>query len=153
MDNQNREKGFTLIEVLIAMTLLVIGILAVASMQIASLGGNSQAIRVTEATTWAGDEIETVMSRSYNDPALDRTVPLGIDDPIAMNTALNDLTTAHAKVPQPNQFDIFWNVANYSLPDGTPKPNIKTIRVIVVRTDKGGQVKRLAVDYLKTNDS
>jgi type IV pilus assembly protein PilV len=154
MGNRNREKGFTLIEVLIAMTLLVIGILAVASMQIASLGGNSQAIRITEAVTWADDTIETIMSLPYTHADLDDTngdCAAGLTDPdcvAGLNyTNVGDQLADHGPVVH-GGFTVYWNVA-----DGTPLPNIKTIRVIVVRTDKGGQVKRLAVDYLKTNDS
>lgn len=150
MNDKNGQQGFTLIEVLIAMTLLVIGILAVASMQIASLGGNSQAIRVTEATTWAGDEIETIMSLPYSDAAL-------TDDSGGAGTAgLNDTDTAGSladggPVVQ-GSFTIFWNVANDTLSDGTPKPDCKTIRVLVRRLDKGVP-KTVTFDYLKANDS
>ena len=141
MNDKNRQKGFTLIEVLVAMTLLVIGILAVASMQIVSLGGNSHAIRVTEATTWAGDEIERIMSLPYahadltdvNGNGVD-----GLDDTDEVGKPADGGPVVHGG------FTVYWNVAEVA--------PLKTIRVIVVRTDKGGEVKT-AVYYLKANDS
>jgi prepilin-type N-terminal cleavage/methylation domain-containing protein len=141
----NRQKGFTLIEVLIAMTLLVIGILAVASMQIASLGGNSHAIRVTEATTWAGDEIETIMSLPYAHADLN-------DDSGGAGTAgLNDTdvagTLADGGPVARGNFIVFWNVA-----DNIPKADCKTIRILVRRSDKG-LMKTVSFDYLKANES
>lgn len=144
MDNRNRQKGFTLIEVLVAMTLLVIGILAVASMQISSLGGNSLAIRVTEASTWAGDAIENFMALPYSDASLSDVNGNGV-------AGLNDTNIAGSLADGGpvvhGSFTVYWNVA-----DDTPLPSNKTIRVIVVRTDKGGFLKTLAVDYIKASE-
>lgn len=149
MESSNRQKGFTLIEVLIAMTLLVIGILAVASMQIVSLGGNSHAIRVTEATTWAGDEIETIMSLPYTDAALDDDNGNGVAGLDHTDTA-GSLADGGPIVQ--GSFTIFWNVADGILPDGTLKPDCKTIRILVRRQDKG-VMKIVSFDYLKANES
>ena len=46
-----REGGFTLIEMLFAVTILSVGVLAVASMQASSLKGTHHAYNVTEGTT------------------------------------------------------------------------------------------------------
>lgn len=141
---ENQQKGFTLIEVLIAMTLLVIGILAVASMQIISLGGNSNAIRVTEASTWAGDKVETLMARPYSHADLVDTNGNGV-------AGLNDTDVVGSLAdggPEVNDgFTVFWNVA-----DNTPVTDCKTIRVIVRRSDKGVS-KTVSFDYMKANDS
>ena len=61
-----QEKGFTLLEVIIAISILTIGLLAVASMQVAALKGDSFAHTRTEATTWAQDRLELLMSMPYN---------------------------------------------------------------------------------------
>ena len=149
MITANRQQGFTLIEVLIAMTLLVIGILAVASMQIASLGGNNLAIRVTEATTWAGDEIESIMSLPYTDAALiddNGNGVAGLDHTDTAGSLADGGPVVHGS------FTVFWNVANDTLPDGTVKPDCKRIRILVRRLDKGVS-KTVSFDYLKANDS
>ena len=66
-------RGFTLIEVLIVMTIFSIGILAVAAMQITSTKGNSSARRITEATALAEKQIENLMQLPYDHADLDPT--------------------------------------------------------------------------------
>ena len=65
-----KERGFTLIEVLIAMAIFSIGILGVGTMQIRSTSGNTSARIRTEASVWAQDRVETLMLLSYNDAPL-----------------------------------------------------------------------------------
>lgn len=127
MESSNRQKGFTLIEVLIAVTLLVIGILAVASMQVTSLQGNSLAIRVTEASSWAGDAQETLMARAYTHADLvddNGNGFAGLDDTDAVGSLADGGPVVHG------DFTVFWNIAN-----DYPVFGCKTIRVIVQRRD------------------
>ena len=63
--------GFTLIEILIAMAIFSIGILAVGNMQLGSTNGNTSARIRTESSVWAQDTIETLMLLPYDDPQLD----------------------------------------------------------------------------------
>lgn len=60
-----REKGFTLIEVMVAMGIFAIGILAVASMEITASHNNRSARLRTEAFTLASERIETLITREY----------------------------------------------------------------------------------------
>jgi prepilin-type N-terminal cleavage/methylation domain-containing protein len=64
------EKGFTLIEVIVAIGLLAFGILAVGTMQAASLGGTTTANVATEATTLAMDQLENLIGLQYTDARL-----------------------------------------------------------------------------------
>lgn len=57
----SNEKGFTLIEVMIAITILAIGLLAVAATPIMVMSGNSRAQRITEASFGAMDRLEQLM--------------------------------------------------------------------------------------------
>ena len=66
----DREAGFTLIEVIVAISILTVGLLAVASMQTAAIQGNNNAYRVTEGATWAQDRLEFLLSLSYDDALL-----------------------------------------------------------------------------------
>jgi prepilin-type N-terminal cleavage/methylation domain-containing protein len=66
-------RGFTLIEVLIVMTIFSIGILAVAAMQMTSTKGNASARRMTEATALAERQIENFMLLPYDHADLDPT--------------------------------------------------------------------------------
>jgi prepilin-type N-terminal cleavage/methylation domain-containing protein len=70
---QTGVRGFTLIEVLIVMTIFSTGILAVAAMQITSTKGNASARRMTEATSLAEKQIENLMQVPYDHADLDPT--------------------------------------------------------------------------------
>jgi len=71
IDNEN---GFTLIEVLVALTIFSIGLLALASMQVTSLRGNANAQVLTSATTLAEGTLEGLLSWDADDDRLDADV-------------------------------------------------------------------------------
>ena len=137
MKTRQSEKGFTLIEVLVAMVILTIGILSLYTMQISSIRGNSHAGRLTEASTWNADRIERVIGLPYTDAAFNDvdgdgtgqdSDNDGIDDD-GGNFGLDDSTPASADgmITSPdNNYTFFWNIAK-----DVPMPNLKTIRVLV----------------------
>ena len=59
------EKGFSLIEVIVAVAVLAIGILSVSVLQTSSLRLNANARGITEASTFAADELEYRMALDY----------------------------------------------------------------------------------------
>ncbi|MFZ5570980.1 MAG: type IV pilus modification PilV family protein [Thermodesulfobacteriota bacterium] len=63
---QDAASGYTLIEVLIAIAVFSIGVLAVASMQIASTSGNVTAQVVTDLTYVAAKQMERIISQPYD---------------------------------------------------------------------------------------
>ena len=65
------QQGFTLIEVLIAMAIFSIGILAVGAMQINSTNSNASARIHTEEYTWVVDQIERMTALDYEHGDLD----------------------------------------------------------------------------------
>jgi len=138
------QKGFTLIEVLIAIALLTIGIFAAGTMQLSALSGNSQAKQLLGSVVWNGDRLEDLMSRPYDDAALEEKknkaiVVVGLD-----YTDIGGNTADYSEVVDPN-FKVFWNVA-----DDYPLFGCKTIRVIVRRTDQGIS-KTTTMDFVKMN--
>lgn len=64
-EQRQREGGFTLIEVLVAIAILSIGILAVATMQTTAISANNRGYRLTEATTLAQDRIEYLTTQPF----------------------------------------------------------------------------------------
>jgi len=57
-----RQKGFTLLEVIIAMAILSVGLLAIGYMQITAIDSNSTGNRITEGTTLAQDKLEELIT-------------------------------------------------------------------------------------------
>jgi len=66
-----KEKGFSLIEVLIGLIILAIGILAVAGMQITSIVGTSFSSNLTQASIIAQDRLEFLKGLPLTDAKLD----------------------------------------------------------------------------------
>ena len=97
----SNNKGFSLVEVMIGMAIFVIGYLAVASMQIVAIKGDTSARKITEAATLAADRLETLIVMPYN------------------NIAAGGPLTEGA-------YTVSWQVNNNS-----PLPNTKTITVTV----------------------
>jgi len=60
------DKGFTLIEVLIALAILSIGILAVASLQVSSRLQSRNSSEITEASAIAYNQMEELMLRPFD---------------------------------------------------------------------------------------
>jgi type IV pilus assembly protein PilV len=71
MGTLKKEDGFTLIEVLIALTIFAVGLLAIAGMQTSAIRMNSIAGKLTNLSTWGVDKIEELSALSYSDPLLD----------------------------------------------------------------------------------
>ena len=109
------QNGFTLLEVIIALFIFSVGLLAVASMQMSAIKGNYFSGTLTEASNWAADQMETLMSLPYTEDDL----------------AAGD----HPDVPlEEGIYTITWNV----LEDDTTN-NTKTIAITVAWTDRGSQ--------------
>lgn len=68
------QNGFTLLEVIVAISILMFGILAVASMQSSSIQGNAFSRDMTIATTLAADRVERLVTRPYTHADLTATV-------------------------------------------------------------------------------
>ena len=79
----NRSNGFTLIEVLVAMAIFSIGILAVASMQLAGTKSSSSARFSTEAAILAQSQMESLLALEYNPAAPHTDFAAGFHGPFA----------------------------------------------------------------------
>jgi prepilin-type N-terminal cleavage/methylation domain-containing protein len=103
MKLSNQESGFTLIEVMIAIAVLVIGILSLYTMQISSIQGNSTANQLTTASNLALDQIEQILSWDASDARLNdseninfqRIGPAGTINDVADNSRIFDNYTVY----------------------------------------------------------
>jgi len=111
---KRKEQGSVLLEVVVAISILTIGLLAVASMQVASIRGNAFASGVTEGTCLAADRLEKLIGLPYTH---------------------SDLTAGnHTDPSPPSGYAVAWNVA-----DDSPLNDTKTIDLTVTWSDHGAQ--------------
>jgi len=118
------DTGFTLIEVLIAMTIFSIGMLAVASMQIASIGGNATSAGVTDATSQAVIQLEQFINGDYDTEVVSGT------ETVATTTQPITTYSITRTVTEDDVFD-----------------NTKTVVITVTWTDNGRQ-KQVTVRHV-----
>jgi type IV pilus assembly protein PilV len=135
---KSNEKGFSLIEILIAITVFAIGILAVNMMQVTAIKGNSFANDLTKASTLAQDRMEKLIGLSYTDTLNNDTNGNG-------KTGLDDTNATADHNDVDGMYNIFWNIA-----ENCPIDNTKKIRVIVTWKDKGEQ-KKVSITSMKAD--
>jgi prepilin-type N-terminal cleavage/methylation domain-containing protein len=102
--NKKNEKGFTLVEVMVAVAILSFGILAVAAMQNAALLGTNKSNSVTEATTVAVDRMERLFA-----------IPFDTLAGYSLDTARGDSDFTNPPLP-PNITTVQWVVSTSGLP-------------------------------------
>ena len=61
------DRGFSIIEVVFAISIFAIGILAVTTLSISAVNSNASARRLTDATTLAEDRLERLAALPYDD--------------------------------------------------------------------------------------
>jgi prepilin-type N-terminal cleavage/methylation domain-containing protein len=119
MGTLKKEHGYTLIEVLIALTIFAVGLLAVAGMQTSAIRMNSIAGKLTDLSTWGMDKIEELSALPYSHPLLD--------------------SAGNPHQERIGDYTISWRVI-----DNNPVTNTKKITVTVT-----GQGKRADISILK----
>lgn len=133
--NQGRhDRGFTLIEVLVAICILTVGLLGVAAMQGSASRNNTFSDSRTIATAWAANQMETLLPLAWADPLLsdaDSDGSAGLGD-LSFDNDPSTQGDADHEVVQ-GRYTIYWNVV-----DNAIIANTKTVNIIVVWSDYGG---------------
>lgn len=166
-------KGFTLLEVMVALIVVAIGMLGIAAMMITSIRGNSSSSRLMVTTNLAQDKLEELRSTSYKslygncggaaswtggDPAKCNEAPANMadsDPPMDNGTKGDELagdgiwTYQYASPPAAaplNNYNLIWTVQrNY--------PQYGLIRAYSVASwvDNGGQVHQVRLETILAN--
>jgi len=74
---QHNDNGFTLLEVLIAIVILSVGLLGMASLTIGIIKGNRFSNDLTTATTLAQDKMEDIRREGYSDVIAEAKAAVG----------------------------------------------------------------------------
>jgi len=145
MKKTRKNDGFTLIEILIAMAVFAIGILAVLSMQISSVNTNATAKKVTDNYTWAAQRVEEFMALPFTDPLLNDTGSNFFSPGQDVDGIDNNADGQIDESGEDGYATIAWRVQENPPTNGFRSKNI-TIRM----TSSGrGSPKTIHLDFLK----
>lgn len=125
IDKQMNNRGVTLVEVMIGMAIFLIGFLAVGSLQVTAITGNTAARKATEAATRATNQLETLIALPFE----------SIDD----GGPVTD-----------GAYTVSWEVLDEIESPSTVLPNTKTITVTVTWEQRGP--RSFEVTYMKANN-
>lgn len=143
----NDEKGFTLLEVLIAVIILTVALLGLSSMNVYTIKYNDNAKRNTAAVALAQDKLEALKNLSFTDSALNdsntnnnATYTKNPYDTYLTSTTNYDSreTNIDEKGNAGGIYTRIVNIADYSAGTANTYPNTKLIVVIVTWTDQTG---------------
>ncbi len=96
---QGDSRGFSLLEVLIALAIFSLGMLAVGALQFNSTNNNTGARIHTQASTLLVDQIERLTALAYDDADLDAGNHSAVQDPYTVSWAVvDDAPAAGAKM-------------------------------------------------------
>jgi prepilin-type N-terminal cleavage/methylation domain-containing protein len=143
----NNQQGFTLIEVLIAMAIFLIGILAVLMMQIKAINSNSGARSRTENYTWAMDKVEELLALDFANTQLDNglhSVEAGTFTQ-AEDGIDNNSNGQIDEAGENGRITISWTVQN------GPVNNTKWVQVTVSQRVALSGDNVISVDFIKAN--
>lgn len=142
------QKGFNLVEIMVAMSIFAIGFLAMAKMQITALQGNYNARGTTEAVTLLHSKVEELRMLPYGHADLSNNGQLGNPANVTLATLPGAADAGHGEAAlqnfQGNNYRVVWNVR-----ENWPTADVKTVRVIVAWNERELK-RRLSSDFVRT---
>ena len=144
----NDSQGYSLIEVLIAMAVFSIGILAIFSMQITATNGNALARGMTENYNCALDKVEELLALPFNHANLANGVHNVAKNTDGIDNDGDGLVDGDDGDGEGSGYiDLQWEVWDTLIHD----QNIKSVRVSVTATVNRNRQKLLDVDFIKVD--
>ena len=129
--NITNNAGFTLLEVLVALTIFAVGMLGIAGVQLNAMDFNSNSNTRTVAAALAQGAMERILATDGGDPSFKTTNPSMVCANSICFIDPNDQTATTLNVPGSGSYSATWGVTTKS-----PVDDIATITVTV--TDPTG---------------
>ena len=142
LQRPGNQKGFTLLELLIAVSFLAIALLAVAGLQTTAIHSNSIANKLSAATSIAQQIMEDIAARPMDDPLLNST-----NTNINYNFNLNPMTTPVFSIAVPNAGTYS---ATYSTAINNPTSGVTKLDIFVIWDAATGR-KIALTTFVRTN--
>jgi prepilin-type N-terminal cleavage/methylation domain-containing protein len=132
---RSSERGLTLLEVVIALAIFSVGIMAVASLQVSSTNGDTRARLATEGAIAAHDQAEKLLSMNYD--------PLNPTEEF-----LDDSVSGYQNYPTDRATDVGIYSVDWLV---RPHPTITRAVIITVRADWRyfGAAKSYTLEFVK----
>jgi prepilin-type N-terminal cleavage/methylation domain-containing protein len=159
-------RGFSLLEVMIALSVLLVGLVGMMQLQIFGIGANAGGRKHTQATELA-QELAAAMERlPFNDASL---LPLGttgptapdgfgrlvhgntLDPSSALEWSDGTIPGVRSKAEVGDGYERRWTVWGYSPAAGAP-PAVKLVAISVVYREAGFQAPREVLLYTQIHD-
>ncbi len=145
---RGKNQGFSLVEVLVALAIFLIGVLAVATLQLTSISANTKANLMTSGTNLTKSKLEELMALNFGNADLqdlDGDGAAGLGD-IGFDDKTDTLGDAdYGPIPDTGSQRVYWNVAQ-----NVPASGMLTIRVIG-RWQEKGQWKETRLDFVRSS--
>ena len=136
---RRRGRGFTLLEVMIALSILAVGLLAILMAQLYAQRGGQSARHSTQAAMIARDQMEFLHQLAWADPALVDTA--GFTAPIQLSTVVATSTTTETE----QLYNISWRITDVN-------PDLKALDVDVTWDEPSWANRAYAVSSQRHND-
>jgi type IV pilus assembly protein PilV len=139
MNNDGKNnRGFTLVEILVAITIFAIGLLAILRLQLTTIQGNAKAQAITEGTATAQGLIEDILRLDYSHPWLDDDDGDGTGQDADKNGTDDDGGNFGLDdIPADQEVPIGDYTCHVNVAMDHPLDNAKTVNVIVTWQERG----------------
>ncbi len=149
-----RNSGFTLIEVMISLVILLVGTLGVMGMQYYAISGNTSSRELVNATNLGQDLIEQLKTSPYS------ILSSGEDVPASGSALTGNISFERAWTVVPNCMYLTYDKTSFPpaggcnvIPDGANTSAVSAIRVRVRWEDKHGKYHYVTHDTVRWDEN
>ncbi len=143
---KNKSNGFSLMEVLVALAVLTVGLLAIFKMHSASTGTNTISRAVTENSIVAAAKAEELLALQYNHPEL----LAGVHAPKMDEDGIdNNMSGVVDEVGETGILTLRWEVVDDCL--GSDLKGHKCIHLRVASNVNNRRMTQIQLDFIKTS--
>lgn len=138
-NRQSSENGFSLMEVLIALSIFSLGILSIGLLQEQSSFSNVSSGNIMENVSMSVDRLEKLMSLEYNDPGLSTDASLNPHVPLQDADWIDN--NANGQIDEDDEdghISLSWNVVETNPKPGSDLYSFKTVTVTINRDGFAG---------------